>query len=611
MLFSRRGLPVGGKNGFALLFLLIVVALTTLPRISATAAPECSTDDGADADADSASSCSPSTSHSEHAYFDDASSKEGIKFLKNKIFGQKTIEEEESSFSSLGGHAAAPEDDGPNNSKNKKEGKKEEVPKESFLVKLKSMIESDNPQEELLQFALSSSSSEGDDEDPATLDVKAMNELLKEVRDQIGRNLGDLIGDLVKEHGEAHNIPALAYYLRLDEERKNGAWKRRQHQYFEKLEGGVAELKELNKALYLSSLAYADTEEEILEGLKTFDGNAWQLFYCDTQGNPMEPAHFLAIRKQAAQLKTKTDKKDQKKKPLWQRPGKAEQEEQVLEVALVVRGTKSIGDVLSDLLFEPMEYRGGLAHSGLLESGRYIVDKHLERLRLLLEASGGTKLKLWVFGHSLGAGTAAIAAMEFNDHAASFNMEVSCVGFGGPSSVSPELSERYKDIITTVVSDADIIPRFSVSSIANLKLETMKFDFTGMALDDLDLRLENLTKDATFGKQKIQGVQEKVKKTLKNHFDSKVIPDIKHAAAKITEALPDGIPMDLIPPGTCIHLYRNGVGYDARYTPCSFFSEIEFVPHCVADHMVETGYNWALLSLLRQEEEDHHAVFPK
>jgi hypothetical protein len=112
--------------------------------------------------------------------------------LKNKVFGQRTNEEEEeSSFSSLGGHAAASEDDGPNNSKNKKEGKKEEVSEESFLSKLRSMIESYNPEEELLQLALSSS--EGDDEDPATLDdLKAMNDLVKEVIDQISRNMETL-----------------------------------------------------------------------------------------------------------------------------------------------------------------------------------------------------------------------------------------------------------------------------------------------------------------------------------------------------------------------------------------------------------------------------------
>jgi hypothetical protein len=556
---------------------------TTLPRVSAAVEEkECSADD-----ADSAS-CHE---HHEHALFDDASSKEGIQFLQKKVFGQKKdvgSDDEEGSFSHLNHHAATSSEDAGKTAPKK-------VSEQGILSKLATIAKSDQPEDELLEFILSST--QDDEVDDGTTDTKKMfQENAKEIMAQLGRVFADKIGEFVTEFS---SIPGLWYYLRRDEELKTGAWKRRQHFYFKKLEEGVAVLQELHRALYLSHLAYVDTEEEVLEGLKTFDGNRWELFYSDTEGQPAEPAHFFAIHKQAAQFK-------KSKKPKSKLPWKRAVEEDELEVMLVVRGTKSLGDMLSDGLLEAVDYRGYKAHGGIMKSGTYIADKHLNRLRDLLEASGRSKLKLWIFGHSLGAGTAAIAAMEFNDH--DF-IDVSAVGFGCPALVSPELSEKYSDIITTVVSDADIVPRMSGSSLANLKLETMKFDYTDMARSDFDGFMENLTKDLQFGKSTVQKQMEQLNKVIESNIQSKVKPKMKRADATITKALPDGVPLELIPPGSCIHLYRNGVGYDARYTPCSFFDEVEYVLHCVDDHYCDTGYHWALLNLLRQEENDVNAVF--
>jgi len=55
--------------------------------------------------------------------------------------------------------------------------------------------------------------------------------------------------------------------------------------------------------LYLSDLAYVDSETQIRDGLATVNNDGWQLLYVDTKGNPKEPAHFLAVEKQAAPLK--------------------------------------------------------------------------------------------------------------------------------------------------------------------------------------------------------------------------------------------------------------------------------------------------------------------
>ena len=76
-----------------------------------------------------------------------------------------------------------------------------------------------------------------------------------------------------------------------EQERKHSYWKTSQHRYFPKVTD-TEYFKQLHEALYLSNLAYVDTEPEIRDGLAKVGNDCWQLLYCDTKGNPSEPAHF-------------------------------------------------------------------------------------------------------------------------------------------------------------------------------------------------------------------------------------------------------------------------------------------------------------------------------
>jgi pimeloyl-ACP methyl ester carboxylesterase len=105
---------------------------------------------------------------------------------------------------------------------------------------------------------------------------------------------------------------------------------------------------------------------------------------------------------------------------------------------------------LSDGLLEAEDYRDGKAHAGIAESGAYIVNKHIETLKRVLEASGRDKIRLSLVGHSLGAGTAAVAAIEYNEHPL---IEASSIGFGCPALLSLNLSQTATDFVTTVVAD--------------------------------------------------------------------------------------------------------------------------------------------------------------
>ena len=76
----------------------------------------------------------------------------------------------------------------------------------------------------------------------------------------------------------------------------------------------------------------------------------------------------------------------------------------------------------------------------------------------ILKMSGRSKMKLTVLGHSLGAGAAAIACIEFNDND---KIDAKCIGFGCPALLDAKQSEKWKDKIITVISDSDCVCRMS------------------------------------------------------------------------------------------------------------------------------------------------------
>jgi hypothetical protein len=164
----------------------------------------------------------------------------------------------------------------------------------------------------------------------------------------------------------------------------------------------------------------------------------------------------------------------------------------------------------------------------------------------------------------LGAGTAAIAAMELKEH--NF-LEVEAVGFGCPSLLSRELSTSTKDYITTVVNDADIVPRMSGASMHNLP--------------DTD----------------------KVLNWIRDYLNKKVLPKYNSIERK------ERLPSVLIPPGQCIHIFRDGYGFTSTYTPCDFFASVDFSLTLFDDHLIPTGYQRAVLSAVQDSDRDYSVSF--
>jgi Lipase (class 3) len=368
------------------------------------------------------------------------------------------------------------------------------------------------------------------------------------------------------------NPLGLYYFVEQEDERITPSWKRKQHRYHKSLE--VNTLQELHNALFLSQLAYAKTSVDIQDGLKTFLNNSYVLIYSNTKGVPGEPAHFLAMKKESNPLI-----------PFF--PWQIKSHD--LEILLVVRGTKELGDAVPDGLLAPDDFRTGKVHGGIGKAGKFLVTQHIHTLQHLLNVSKRDSIRLTMMGHSLGAGAAAIAAMEFNDY---YWISVKSIGFGCPALLNLELSESTKSYITTVISDADIVPRMSGASLANLILDVMSYDWTTKALEDVEQFLDFLNGTVPFEIPKasiLTWVQKGMETNDKPKFD---------------QVQKDRLPIVLYPPGTCIHMFRDGSGFTATYTPCAFFNRVEYSRTLVDDHLIPPGYHKAMLGMLRDARDN-------
>ncbi|GAB4841969.1 hypothetical protein Ancab_011926 [Ancistrocladus abbreviatus] len=76
---------------------------------------------------------------------------------------------------------------------------------------------------------------------------------------------------------------------------------------------------------------------------------------------------------------------------------------------------------------------------------------------------------LWIVGHSLGGGTAALLTYILREQQELST--TSCVAFAPAACMTWELAESGNDVITSVINGADLVPTFSAASVDDLRAE--------------------------------------------------------------------------------------------------------------------------------------------
>lgn len=306
----------------------------------------------------------------------------------------------------------------------------------------------------------------------------------------------------------------------------------------------------------------------------------WQLRNCLVHAKLYQPAHFLMVQ--------------------------TPQQQSPLEVALIIRGSQQQADFLSAGALHAVPYRGGFVHEGVWKCAEWIHNEYELDLKQLLQEHRELQknhkllLKLYLIGHSLGGATASVATMEFNDL---LDFEAFAVGFGSPASLSPELSYSVKDRVTTVINDADCVPRISAKSIVEAWRRVVQFNFTDLCLEDVEqlgpIIKSKLSAFGNWTESMFSNIRSKVEAIIRKEAGKQLQMAEKVLANQTYDQY-----QTLIPPGDCVHFYRDGTSWQSVYVPCQQFQDIEVVQHMVDDHFVSGGYYHGMLGYLRKIERD-------
>mmetsp|Transcript_9579 Transcript_9579/g.30663 ORF Transcript_9579/g.30663 Transcript_9579/m.30663 type:complete len:485 (+) Transcript_9579:244-1698(+) len=136
---------------------------------------------------------------------------------------------------------------------------------------------------------------------------------------------------------------------------------------------------------------------------------------------------------------------------------------------LTVRGSTTRADWVINSDLEPVAFKGGRCHRGMLLAARAVLDDC--GARRLVDALLARGFNLTLVGHSLGAGVAVIIAalLDRVDR-------VDCVAYATPACVSPDLADALRPRVLTVVHRDDLVPRLSDANCAVLARDLVADD---------------------------------------------------------------------------------------------------------------------------------------
>ncbi|XP_061912291.1 diacylglycerol lipase-beta-like [Entelurus aequoreus] len=272
-------------------------------------------------------------------------------------------------------------------------------------------------------------------------------------------------------------------------------------------------------------------------------------------------------------------------------------------ILVAVRGTLSLKDVLTDLSAEcenlPIDGVTGAcyAHKGISQAASYIYKKLVNDGILNQAFTIAPEYRLVITGHSLGAGAAAVLAIQLRN---SFPT-LKCYAFSPPGGLlSKALTDYSKDFVVSVVLGKDLVPRLSLPNMEDLKRKILRivsncnkpkyrillkgcwYEVFGGDPDDFPSEMENRREQEL--SQPLLGEES----LLIRHSSS------YHSLASDDSPVHTVTHLPLFLPGRVLHILEDGptrrscisqVRYRAEWSNEMAFRSILISPRMLADHM--------------------------
>ncbi|KAJ3388625.1 NAD-dependent protein lipoamidase sirtuin-4 [Entophlyctis sp. JEL0112] len=158
-------------------------------------------------------------------------------------------------------------------------------------------------------------------------------------------------------------------------------------------------------------------------------------------------------------------------------------------VVISLRGTLSLSNLIVDLKFDYVEYKGHKMHAGMLHSAQVLWNKKSNFFKSVKRALiENPTFGVVIVGHSLGGAVATLLGFEWSapnmmpnpptpwctsmTSGLPPNRPIHCYSYGSPCVVDYSLSVQMKGLVTAIINNTDMIPTISVGLVRDLKTVT-------------------------------------------------------------------------------------------------------------------------------------------
>eukprot|EP01028_Stygiella_incarcerata_P009548 TRINITY_DN4577_c0_g1_i1.p1 TRINITY_DN4577_c0_g1~~TRINITY_DN4577_c0_g1_i1.p1 ORF type:complete len:465 (+),score=172.89 TRINITY_DN4577_c0_g1_i1:156-1550(+) len=213
-------------------------------------------------------------------------------------------------------------------------------------------------------------------------------------------------------------------------------------------EGNITDKDFIAHLDYMASLvkgAYGGSERELLARTMLKPENILKM---DWKSSVTRPAYYIAV------------------------------DDRINAVVLGIRGTASFKDALTDMVATLDPFMNGMAHRGIVRAAKWFETNVKEELKKFTQEK---KLPLVIVGHSLGAGTASLLTLLLKDDFPG----IKCYALAPPALISRELIELSREYVTSIITEDDLVPRFSTRNVERLREEVVNYPWATELKEDV------------------------------------------------------------------------------------------------------------------------------